>query len=448
MTPPHPAARPAPAPVDPAAILRQAAAALAAQLRTAPPGGVVSLSVALPAASLPDPLTLDGDTVWAGSDGTTAASGAAFAIDAADPDDLARRFSGWRDSWVRAGDGAPPRAFFAFPFAGDGARLWVPRAQMRRQGDDATLTLSAAAGSSAQASLVAAERMLLGRPAAAAPWEPAASVRTAEYPAAADWLERVAATTAAIAAGRFDKVVLSRCVELALSRPVDWRRVVRVLATRYPDCNVFALPHGGGTVVAASPERLAVKTGDRVVSHCLAGTARRGADPSEDAALAAALLASAKERGEHTLVVAAVTAALAEGCDAIEPAPEPAVMRLRLLQHLWSTVTGRARPGRHLLDVVARLHPTPAVAGWPLAAAMDWLARTGERRDGGYTGAAGWIDADGDGEAAVVLRSALVEGRTARLWAGAGIVAGSSPEAELAETDLKLATLLDGLAQG
>ncbi len=124
-------------------------------------------------------------------------------------------------------------------------------------------------------------------------------------------------------------------------------------------------------------------------------------------------------------------------------APTPSLMKLRGLQHLWTPVTGTLRPGFGLLEAIDRLHPTPAVLGFPKIAARNWLNGVEERRDGLYTGLAGWIDLDGDGEAAVVLRAAHVEGREAHLWAGAGIMAASDPDAEWAETELKMSALLD-----
>jgi isochorismate synthase len=256
----------------------------------------------------------------------------------------------------------------------------------------------------------------------------------------------VNATLAAIAAGRFDKAVLARRVTAALPRPANLGRIVHELTRRYAECNVFTLPYGVATVLAASPERLAVKRGSSIVSHALAGTARRDGQPQRDADLAEALFACQKERDEHAFVVDAIVATLGALCDTIDAPASPTVMRLHNVQHLWTPISGRLRSGVSLLEAVARLHPTPAVAGYPRDAAMAWLGEIGERRGGCYSGVAGWIDGDGDGEAAVILRSALIEGTTVSLWAGAGIVAGSQPAEELAETDLKMAALLDVLA--
>jgi len=134
-----------------------------------------------------------------------------------------------------------------------------------------------------------------------------------------------------------------------------------------------------------------------------------------------------------------------EICSSVEHAPEPSILPLRFVLHLWTELSGQLQEGVGLLDVVTRLHPTPAVLGIPGEAATALLAELGENRDGLYTGVAGWIDRNGDGDALVVLRSAYLERNNAVLWAGAGIMAESDPAAELAETELKLATMLEVL---
>ncbi|MDA8229930.1 MAG: isochorismate synthase [Magnetospirillum sp.] len=436
--------------------VRAAALTFASRYPTLPIGRLVSLCVPVAPSSLPDPTHIEGDTLWAAPSAQRWAVGRGEAVlvpsdGESAPAHLARRFDALRSTWDTDGPSSPPRAFFAFPFTGGAdspAVLWVPRVLVQRDGMVASVVLSVR-GDGGPTMRVARlwadelDRMMLGGAATNRPWEPITVMRRSETPAPAEWMERVRDAAAAVAGGQLGKVVLSRRVDLEFSRPVDVPRMMRALVARYPDCTVFALPHGTGKVVAASPERLAVKLGNRVVSHALAGTARRGADPETDAVLAAELMASAKERHEHALVVDAVARSLGEICTGIEHAREPRVMPLRLLQHLWTPVAGCVRTGNHLLDVVARLHPTPAVAGWPRGKALSWLNRIGERRDGWYSGVAGWIDALGDGEASVVLRSALIENRAARLWAGAGIVGNSRPESELAETDIKFATLLE-----
>ncbi|HNL21183.1 MAG TPA: chorismate-binding protein, partial [Rhodocyclaceae bacterium] len=150
-------------------------------------------------------------------------------------------------------------------------------------------------------------------------------------------------------------------------------------------------------------------------------------------------------RREQAHVVAAVAAALADLCpEGVRALPDE-VLRLEHLSHRRTRLEGRPRPGTSLFDLIAALHPTPAVGGHPRAAALDWLRSHGEERPAWYSGGIGEISADGDGEVAVALRCAQLIGREARLWAGAGIVAGSEPERELAETEVKLRTLVDAL---
>jgi len=190
---------------------------------------------------------------------------------------------------------------------------------------------------------------------------------------------------------------------------------------------------------------IAVKHGRNIVCDALAGTAKRTGVANEDAKTVAALMASIKERHEHALVVDDIRSSLAQLCENVAHASEPSVLQLNSLLHLQTKILGRLRPGEGLLSTLKRIHPTAAVLGSPRHAAAEWLQSVGEIRDGLYSGAAGWLDLNGDGEAAVVLRSAYVEDRTAVLWAGAGIVAQSEPAAELAETSLKFATMLEAL---
>jgi menaquinone-specific isochorismate synthase len=157
------------------------------------------------------------------------------------------------------------------------------------------------------------------------------------------------------------------------------------------------------------------------------------------------LLCSAKDRHEHRLVVGWIEEALGALCETLDVPAEPRRMTLGKLQHLWTPIAGTLNEGADLLQAAQRLHPTPAVAGLPLSAARAVLDELGETRSGWYTGATGWINRAGDGELAVVLRCALLNGYMAELAAGGGIVAASQPDAEFAETELKLQTMLDAL---
>lgn len=266
--------------------------------------------------------------------------------------------------------------------------------------------------------------------------------RVAEAPAADVFRRRVAAVTRSIAAGEVEKVVLSRRVTISGSRPFVPARLAAALARQHPSCAIFTADFGSRVLVAASPERLVACQAGRIESYALAGTARcDAADPF----LGGRLLCSAKDRLEHRLVVGWIAKALGGLCESLDVPAEPRRMALGQLQHLWTPISGVLRHGADMLEAARRLHPTPAVAGLPLAEARSLLDGLGETRSGWYTGATGWIDRGGDGELAVVLRCALLNGYLAELSAGGGIVAASQPEAEFAETELKLQTMLGAL---
>jgi menaquinone-specific isochorismate synthase len=254
-----------------------------------------------------------------------------------------------------------------------------------------------------------------------------------------EWAALVASTVAAIRDGRFDKVVLAREVTVAANRRFLPADILRRLHTLYPSCMVFST----GRFLGASPELLISRLGRRVGSHPMAGTVARSGDPTADAVLTGQLLGSAKEREEHRLVVDEVAAKLRPVCRSLDVPVAPSIVALRNVSHLGTRIEGELE-GDHVtaLDLVSRLHPTPAVAGYPSAAAVSYLTAVEGFDRRCYAGPVGWMDSRGDGEWAVAIRSAEVEGNTARLFAGVGIVSDSDPASELAETQLKLQALL------
>ena len=261
-----------------------------------------------------------------------------------------------------------------------------------------------------------------------------------------EWMALVTRAVEEIDAGRFAKVVLAREVRVTANRPIHVPTVLRRLRSLYPACTTISAPVPGGQFVAASPELLVSRLGDRVRSHPLAGTIPRSGDPEADKTLADGLLASSKDRAEHAWVVRDVEAALSPWCTALDVPAVPSIVSLRNVSHLGTRIEGRlAGPpdeAPSALDLVARLHPTAAVGGTPRDAALDWL-RQHERLDRGpYAGPVGWVDGRGDGEWVVGIRSAVIGDGAARLFAGVGVVEGSDPAAELAETQFKLQALL------
>jgi isochorismate synthase len=296
-------------------------------------------------------------------------------------------------------------------------------------------TAAVAAGPHRFATLAARDALTAVRPDAAPPqrW----TLTPATPPDA--WRRRVAATVADIDAGRVGKVVLARAVRVTADAALDPLRVLARLRAAQPECTVFGVGHGGAFFVGATPERLARVTAGRLDTAAVAGTCLRGRGD--------ALLASPKERAEHAFVVDALRRRLAPLAARLTIPDTPEVVGAGDVLHLRTPVTATLRPGRGLLDVVAALHPTPAVCGVPQDDALRLLARRERLARGWYAGGVGWVDAAGDGEIVVPLRCALLRGRQATLFAGAGIVAGSDPDAELEETRLKLRPLLGALLE-
>jgi isochorismate synthase len=246
--------------------------------------------------------------------------------------------------------------------------------------------------------------------------------------------------------GELEKVVLARVLDLDADAPIDQASMLTGLAARDPAGYVFAvdLPAAVGgpprTLLGASPELLISRRDGEVVANPLAGSAPRRSDPDDDEATGAALLASAKDRHEHALVVTDVAAALGVVCDDLDVPAEPSLIRTDAMWHLSTRIRGRSP--RSALDLARALHPTPAVGGVPRTAAAQAITELEPFDRGFYTGMVGWTDASGDGEWVVALRCGEVCGPSARLYAGAGLVSASVPAAELAETTAKLETML------
>jgi menaquinone-specific isochorismate synthase len=248
------------------------------------------------------------------------------------------------------------------------------------------------------------------------------------------------------------KVVLSRPIEVRLRGQLALSAVLRRLRAGEPNCTIFSMPVPDGSFFGASPELLVARHGSRVSSHPLAGTVPRGDTARADADAQRGLAGSAKNRAEHRFVVEDIAAALQPFCAELSVPPEPSVVAFRSVAHLGTRIEGQltgAQPAG-VLELLRQLHPTPAVGGTPRAEALAFIAahEAGER--GHWAGPVGWVGADGDGEWMIGIRSAELdpEEATLMLRAGGGIVADSDPEAEAAEADVKLATVLDAVLPG
>lgn len=341
------------------------------------------------------------------------------------------------DPLRRAGSG--PVAFGALPFApGDAGSLVVPSTIVAKSGDgSAWCTQIGPIGSRhfEMPELVAKR---------APRWSPHGfdlhSAVSHEQ-----WCAIVAAAITRIRNGELDKVVLARPVDVVATSDLVIGDILGRLQALFPSCMVFSLEG----FIGASPELLVSRKGSQVKAHPLAGTVARSGDPDTDAKLAAGLLASTKDRWEHALVIDAIADVLRPLCDELDVPRSPSIVPLRNVSHLGTLLTGSLhaasvadRTARTALEFASALHPTPAVGGFPTAEALTLICELEPEARGTYAGPLGWVDALGNGEWALGLRSARIRGNTARMFAGGGIVNDSDPAAELQETQLKLQALL------
>lgn len=258
----------------------------------------------------------------------------------------------------------------------------------------------------------------------------------------------VEAALAAIERGDYEKIVLARGVQLEAKE--DWLplQALNKLRERFSGCFTFSFGGGDGkSFIGASPERLLKIDAGSLITEAIAGSISRGLTAGEDARLARELLESEKDLREHVYVRDSIIRRLAHiGIDATAES-EPRLLQLANVQHLRTGIQARLETDRHLLDLLADMHPTPAVGGKPRAKAVPAIARLEKLDRGLYAGVVGWFNHMNEGEMIVGIRSALIEGKTAKLYAGAGIVAGSDPDKEINETELKLEALRSSLTE-
>jgi menaquinone-specific isochorismate synthase len=318
--------------------------------------------------------------------------------------------------------GSGPVAFGSFTFdpASDGSVLIVPQTVIGRRSGAAWLTTVSGDGVGAATSPTAPV--------------PPTELRWSDGSLTAlQWQQVVSAAVSKIRAGELHKVVLARDLTVSAAEDIDVRVLLARLAARSPDCYTFAC----AGLVGATPELLIRRQGREVSSLVLAGTMGRGGSAAEDAALSEALLHSAKNAEEHQYSVESVRDLLTPLCAELHVDARPFLLRMADYQHLATGVSGVLRKEASALALAASLHPTAAICGTPTEAALE-LIRDLEGMDRGrYSGPVGWVDARGNGEWGIALRCGEVDGRRARLFAGNGIVAGSQPDVELAETETK-----------
>lgn len=348
---------------------------------------------------------------------------------------LDNAFAGIAAAWRH---NAPPLAFCGFAFdehaqtALPNTLLAIPALLLETRDGRCRVVLSTPAGRIPQA--IAGWRQLPAPPAPPPPLQLLAGAdRTLADRA---WIARVRAALRDIGSGRLDKIVLARSRHLDATAPVAPGQLLAALVEQQATALIYAHGNGHSTFLGATPERLVRLAGRRLEADALAGTAWPGS----------LALTTPKNCREQALVTRAIVTALAQYCVAPPQTGPLETHAAGHLSHLRTRISGDAASGVTLFDLVRALHPTPAVGGFPAAPATRWLAAHGEARNGWYSGGFGTLSADGDGEFHVALRSALLSGHHIELQAGAGIVAGSDPEVELAETDAKLATLSAALS--
>lgn len=242
------------------------------------------------------------------------------------------------------------------------------------------------------------------------------------------------------------KIVLAHALDVFSPIPFQLIPSLDRLRIHHPDCWVFSTSNGKGqNFIGASPERLISIHNQELITDALAGSAPRGKTPMEDADFANRLLKSEKERREHRVVIDFITQRLSQLGLTPQILPQPQLLQLSNIQHLWTPIQAKVPTGVHPLEIVASLHPTPAVAGVPREIAQEQIRRYESFDRSLYAAPLGWVDHRGNSEFIVGIRSALIDNNRARLYAGAGIVAGSDPDKELAEVQLKLQALLKAL---
>lgn len=254
--------------------------------------------------------------------------------------------------------------------------------------------------------------------------------------------EAVGGITRRVADGEIEKVVLARSIRIERDYAYDPAVAFAALRGAFPSCFCFAIGTPELTFCGASPELLVRRSGPLAATVALAGSARRSADPAVDAHLGESLLRSAKDRAEHEIVVERIKKALQPISVWVDSSDEPQLAQISNIQHLATPIRAQLSDSETVMSLVARLHPTPAVGGEPRTEALRVISEVEGMDRGWYAGPVGWMDATGDGEFCVALRSALLRDRAATLFAGAGIVENSEPASELAETELKLGALL------
>jgi isochorismate synthase len=361
-----------------------------------------------------------------------------------------------RDSVTLAGPGPVWVGGFAFSPDGGTDPQWASLPAMlltlpalsivRRAGNaSATLNVVCRAGEDAEALARAGAARLEGLRQGPMPLsdpDPVGGYRIASVLPPQHYERAVAQARDKIRAGELEKVVLAREVRVEARTPFRPAAVFDGLRAAYPSCYCFCVGTRDAAFIGASPELLVRREGAGATTVALAGSTRRSADPAVDDHLGQRLLQSAKERQEHEIVARRIVRSLRPLSVWVAAAEDPHLIKVANIQHLATPVRAQLAEPRSAIELAGVLHPTPAVGGEPWGSAKHVIRELEALDRGWYAGPVGWMDASEDGEFCVALRCALLAGRTAHCYAGDGVVADSDPEAELAETEVKLQAVL------
>jgi salicylate biosynthesis isochorismate synthase len=371
------------------------------------------------------------------------------------------------DLLVEEPAGLPPGAGaawvggFAFDAHGGGTSSWaslapasmvLPELSICRNGEETFLTLNAVVhpGDEVEVRVRALTARVDGLRADPLPLldpHPTSRVEIASVRPPGDFERMISAATERIGTGEMSKVVLAREVLVTAGTAHDPAAVFGAMREQFASCFCFCCGTPEAAFIGASPELLLRRSGASVSTVALAGSIRRSSDPAVDDHLGEQLLRSDKDRREHAIVAERIARTLQPHAVWVEAAPEPEIVKVANIQHMATPIVAQLAEPHSAVELAGILHPTPAVGGEPAGAAAMAIADLEQMDRGWYAGPVGWMDATEDGEFCVALRSALLRDREAHLYAGVGVVAGSDPAAELAETEIKLQALLPLLAE-
>ncbi len=350
---------------------------------------------------------------------------------------------------------------FAFDPEGGGSSVWsslppaslvLPELSLCRSGEGILLTVNAIVHpgddpSKRSAALAARLGGLRADPLPLLDPHPTSRIEISSVRPPGEFERMIASATERIKAGEMSKIVLAREVLVLAGAAHDPAAVFGAMREQFPSCFCFCCGTPEAAFIGASPELLLRRSGASVSTVALAGSTRRSSDPAVDDHLGEQLLRSDKDRREHAIVAERIARSLRQHAVWVETEVEPEIVKVANIQHLATPIVAQLAEPRSAVELAGMLHPTPAVGGEPWPGTASAITELEQMDRGWYAGPVGWMDATEDGEFCVALRSALLRDREARLYAGVGVVAGSDPAAELAETEIKLQALLPLLAE-